>query len=122
MYKDKVKQARRAESRGSVRGPDRPTDSNSLQIKSFIHKKVDWKPWANLTFGGRERAYASSHMHGMITDAQVVIIVIIVSSSIIIVVNAPFRFSQEPCSLTKPRVTPAAPRSSSLKKWFMNFS
>ena len=33
--------------------------------------KVDWKPWANLTFGGRERAYASSHLHGMITDAQV---------------------------------------------------
>ena len=98
--------------------PDRPTDSNSLQIKSFIHQKVDWKPWANLTFGGRERAYASSHMHGMITDAQVVIIS---SSSIIIVVNAPFRSSQEPCSLTKPRVTPAAPRLTSLKKWFMNF-
>ena len=64
-------------------------------IKSFIHKQVDWKPWANLTFGGRERAYASSHMHGMITDAQVVIIVIIITI-IIIIDNAPFRFSQPP--------------------------
>ena len=72
---------------------DKPADSHSLQSslgtdKNFNKKQqVDWKPWANITFGGRERAYASSHMHGMITDAQVVIIVS--RSIIIIVVIAP---------------------------------
>ena len=71
------------------------------QIKSFIDKKqkVDWKPWANLTFGGRERAYASSHMHGMITDAQVVLIVSSSSSSSIIIVDKlPLGFLNRPAA------------------------
>ena len=47
-------------------------NSLEIQVKYTIEKyQVDWKPWANLTFGGRERVYASSHLHGMITDAQV---------------------------------------------------